>query len=198
MNKPRRKRIAILGGGLASLTAAYELAIQDRYDITVYQMGWRLGGQGASGRNQDENDRIEEHGLHVWFGYYANAFNLMRRCYRELGRSPHQPLPDVYSAFTGHDSFVSEEYIKGEWRPWPITFPPDDNFPGDPHTPLHPDSISEFPSAWDFMVRLIEFARDHFNATIFPRLIPSTTGPITNWPESAIRFTEAVFSAALA
>jgi uncharacterized protein with NAD-binding domain and iron-sulfur cluster len=55
-----REKIAILGGGIGSLTAAYELAVQDRYDITVYQMGWRLGGQGASGRNRALGDRIEE------------------------------------------------------------------------------------------------------------------------------------------
>ena len=46
-----RPRVAILGGGLGSLTTAYELSSRG-YDITLYQMGWRLGGQGASGRNQ--------------------------------------------------------------------------------------------------------------------------------------------------
>src|SRR5262249_43060309 len=111
MSSKPRKKIAILGGGLASLTAAYELAIQDRYDITIYQMGWRLGGQGASGRNLDEHARIEEHGLHVWFGYYENAFNLMWRCYRELGRTPHQPLAEIQQAFTGEDTVVFEEYV---------------------------------------------------------------------------------------
>ena len=77
------KKIAILGGGVGAMTAAYELTEvpgwQDRYEITVYQMGWRLGGKGASGRNQSVYDRIEEHGLHLWFGYYENAFGLMQR-----------------------------------------------------------------------------------------------------------------------
>jgi uncharacterized protein with NAD-binding domain and iron-sulfur cluster len=74
------RRIAILGGGVASLSTALELTSvpdwQTRYDITVYQMGWRLGGKGASSRNPAAGGRIEEHGLHVWFGCYDNAFRL--------------------------------------------------------------------------------------------------------------------------
>ena len=45
-----KERIAILGGGAAALTTAFELTRdadwQERYEITVYQMGWRLGGKG--------------------------------------------------------------------------------------------------------------------------------------------------------
>ena len=44
-------------------------------------MGWRLGGKCASGR--DEQGRIIEHGLHVWFGYYENAFRLLREVCEE-------------------------------------------------------------------------------------------------------------------
>jgi uncharacterized protein with NAD-binding domain and iron-sulfur cluster len=79
-----RRKIAILGGGVASLTTAYELTrtpeLAARHEVTVYQMGWRLGGKGASGRNLHENKgkRIEEHGLHVWLGFYENAFSLMK------------------------------------------------------------------------------------------------------------------------
>ena len=82
------RRIAILGGGVAALSTALELTStpdwQTRYDITVYQMGWRLGGKGASSRNPAVGGRIEEHGLHVWFGCYDNAFRLLRGCYDEL------------------------------------------------------------------------------------------------------------------
>ena len=49
-------------------------------------MGWRLGGKGASGRGP--SGRIEEHGLHIWMGFYENAFRLMRECYAELARDP--------------------------------------------------------------------------------------------------------------
>ena len=67
------QRIAILGGGVGAMTAAFWLSDkedwQNRYQIDVYQMGWRLGGKGASGRNADIAERIEEHGLHIWFGF---------------------------------------------------------------------------------------------------------------------------------
>ena len=64
-----RKRIVILGGGLGAMAAAYELTNQpgwyERYEITIYQLGWRLGGKGASGHNADKYQRIEEHRLHI-------------------------------------------------------------------------------------------------------------------------------------
>jgi uncharacterized protein with NAD-binding domain and iron-sulfur cluster len=80
-------RVAIVGGGCAAVAAAFELTRPEhggRYEVTVHQLGWRLGGKGASGRGVD--GRIEEHGLHVWMGWYENAFRLLRECYRELGR----------------------------------------------------------------------------------------------------------------
>src|SRR6185503_267067 len=79
-----RTRVVIIGGGCAGLTAAFELSRPehgDRFQITVYQMGFRLGGKGASGRGV--GGRIEEHGLHLWMGFYENAFRLMRECYEE-------------------------------------------------------------------------------------------------------------------
>src|SRR5262249_29402696 len=72
-------RVAILGGGCASIAAAYDLTrpeLGGRYRVTVYQQGWRLGGKGASGRGPA--GRIEEHGLHLWMGWYENAFRLLR------------------------------------------------------------------------------------------------------------------------
>jgi len=60
-------KVAIVGGGCAGITAAFELTRpvhEGKYEVTVYQLGWRLGGKGASGRGP--SDRIEEHGLHLW------------------------------------------------------------------------------------------------------------------------------------
>lgn len=89
------ERIAIVGGGMSALTAAHFLtdpSLKGRFKVSVYTLGWRLGGKGASGRNAALHDRIEEHGLHIWFGTYHNAIGLMRRCYAELGRPPNAPL----------------------------------------------------------------------------------------------------------
>src|SRR6476469_3166317 len=102
----RPARVAILGGGMAGLAAAWRLSSpenRDRYDtITVYQRGGRLGGKGASHRGV--NGRIEEHGLHVWLGYYDNAFRLMRQVYGELDRGPEYPIRGWRDAFVpaGH------------------------------------------------------------------------------------------------
>lgn len=83
-----RKKIAILGGGMAALTAAFELTRtpgwQQHYEVTVYQQGWRLGGKCASSRNPQESYRSEEHGFHVFMGFYKNAFQLLDACYQEL------------------------------------------------------------------------------------------------------------------
>jgi len=88
-----KKKIAILGGGVAALSCAYELSktadLRAAYEVTVYQMGWRLGGKLASGR--DALGRNLEHGLHVWFGCYENVFRLVRELY--AGRTPPPNCP---------------------------------------------------------------------------------------------------------
>ena len=80
-----KQRIAIVGGGMAALATAFELTqrgdLQERFDITIYQMGWRLGGKGATGR--DCQGRVVEHGLHIWFGCYENAFRMLRTAYED-------------------------------------------------------------------------------------------------------------------
>lgn len=89
MQVQKQIRVAVIGGGCAAIAAAFELTRPEqkgRYAVTVHQLGWRLGGKGASGRGAAA--RIEEHGFHVWMGFYENAFRLMRDCYAELGRDP--------------------------------------------------------------------------------------------------------------
>src|ERR1051325_11031911 len=81
-----KKKIAVLGGGASSLFAVWDLIKHEanEYEITVYQVGWRLGGKGASGRRMQGGDdwkRIEEHGLHFIFGFYENVFRVIREAY---------------------------------------------------------------------------------------------------------------------
>ena len=70
-------KVAVLGGGVGGLTAAFELTatpqLRERYEVTVYQLGWRVGGKGASGRNAPSRTESRNMGLHVWFGFYDNA-----------------------------------------------------------------------------------------------------------------------------
>jgi uncharacterized protein with NAD-binding domain and iron-sulfur cluster len=137
MPKKRKKRVrvAIIGGGCASMTTAFELTRPEhrgKYAVTVYQMGFRLGGKGASGRGPD--DRIEEHGLHLWMGFYENAFRLMRACYAELDRDPGEcHLASWTDAFKPAPLVaVADRSPNGDWEPWIAHFPPMRGLPGDP------------------------------------------------------------------
>jgi uncharacterized protein with NAD-binding domain and iron-sulfur cluster len=129
-----KQRIAILGGGMAALTAAFEITNtanwQDEFDVTVYQLGWRLGGKGASGRNAEHSQRIEEHGLHILLGFYENAFRVLKACYDELGRPKNAPLATWQDAFKPHDYVVLMEKVGDHYEPWAMSFPPNSDEPG--------------------------------------------------------------------
>ena len=135
-------KVAVLGGGPAGLAAAFELTatpeLRSRYEVTVYQTGWRLGGKGASGRNQAMCDRIEEHGLHVWFGCYDNAFSMIRRCYEERGGAWGAPLASWRDAFKPTNEQIIYEQFRGRWVPHAVRLPPTPFDPGDceQHSPL--------------------------------------------------------------
>ncbi|MBT9385128.1 NAD(P)-binding protein [Pseudooceanicola sp. CBS1P-1] len=149
------KKIAVIGGGVGAMTAVWGL-LQDpdwkeKYEITVYQMGWRLGGKGASGRNMAEGARIEEHGLHVWAGFYENAFRNMRACYAELTemglRDPEAPLGTFEAAFKPLDHLFLAEKVGEEWRPWLIDLPTNDKLPG---------TGNEVPAPWVLFLRALK------------------------------------------
>ncbi|NTS78730.1 NAD(P)-binding protein [Catenovulum sp. SM1970] len=122
----KKEKIAILGGGVSAITAAFKITSeanwQDKYDITLYQMGWRIGGKGASGRNMEKGKhaRIEEHGIHVWFGFYYNAFHAMRLCYEELDRPVGSPLATLEEAFHPHQYTAFAQEFEGKWTTWPV------------------------------------------------------------------------------
>ncbi|MDX1994043.1 MAG: NAD(P)-binding protein [bacterium] len=146
-----KQKIAVLGGGIGALSAVFELTEQpgwqEKYDIAVYTLGWRLGGKGASGRNQAIHNRIEEHGLHVWGGFYDNAFRLMQRCYDVLNRPNTAPLATWNTAFTPFPHITLMEKINDEWVTWPIPFPINDKVPGypaDPDEPRPPSSPGDY------------------------------------------------------
>jgi uncharacterized protein with NAD-binding domain and iron-sulfur cluster len=143
-----KKKIAILGGGMGGLAAAFGLTEfpdwQNRYEITIYQVGWRLGGKAASGRNARAHQRIEEHGLHVWMGFYENAFRMMRTCYAELNRPPGCPLATWQDAFKPLSTISWEERLREGWLGWRKTFAEYSSQPGNGQ-PL--------PSLWEGMRR---------------------------------------------
>lgn len=173
--KPRK--IAILGGGVSAMTAAFYLTDQpgweNQYDITVYQMGWRLGGKGASGRNAQIGQRIEEHGLHIWFGFYQNAFRTIQKAYALMGRPPGAPLATWQDAFKPQHAFCLSERIHGEWRQWLIDTP---EMPG---VPGHSD---EDVTLWDIALTMYEWVKmwlgelDAKHGSV--RVVTRTTGAV--------------------
>jgi uncharacterized protein with NAD-binding domain and iron-sulfur cluster len=129
---------------MAGLSAAWELSRPEHQgkiaSVTVYQRGWRLGGKGASSRGV--HGRIEEHGLHVWLGYYDNAFQLIRQVYDELDRPTNDPECPIR---TWRDAFVPAEHVgvadqgsHGPPEPWLASFGRNRLEPGDPSTARRP------------------------------------------------------------
>ena len=132
-SKTTPQKVAILGGGMGGLATAYQLSSQpdwqDKFDITVYQLGWRLGGKCASSRG--ENARIEEHGIHGFMGSYFNALPMMSDVYAELNRRPDQPLATFEEAFLGSNFTMMWEWRNGGLSPWPVRTPTNDRSPTD-------------------------------------------------------------------
>lgn len=165
MGEPK-KQIAVLGGGLGALSTVFELTSQpgwqDSYDVTVYQMGWRLGGKGASGRNQDHGERIQEHGLHVWLGCYHNAFDMIQRCYRECREqklTPGSPFQDWTDAFQPSDLVTIMDQFQNAWLPWTTTFPRRRDEPG---------TGGLWPEPWDYLIGLLDFLIEQFESAVHP------------------------------
>ena len=146
------EKIAIIGGGVAAMTAAFYLTDepgwQNLREVTVYQMGWRLGGKGASGRNAAMGQRIEEHGLHIWFGFYDNAFKTVQRAYELLDRPPGAPLATWREAFAEQHFIALSEQVNGQWRQWPIETPPMPGQPGQGDEKLDLWRIAVTASEW--------------------------------------------------
>lgn len=133
-----KQRVAVLGGGMGALAAAVALtdprdpASRDRA-VTIYQLGWRLGGKGASGRSLDPATfgRIEEHGLHNLFGFYDETFRLMRGAYDELRERHGIERGDFMDAVAPESAAVFVEDVDGRPRPWHVHNPTNARVPGD-------------------------------------------------------------------
>jgi uncharacterized protein with NAD-binding domain and iron-sulfur cluster len=77
------ERVAVLGGGVAGLTAAHELA-ERGFKVTVYEARDRLGGKARSlpvpGSGTDgRRDLPAEHGFRFFPGFYRHVPDTMRR-----------------------------------------------------------------------------------------------------------------------
>ncbi|MBI5503201.1 MAG: NAD(P)-binding protein [Deltaproteobacteria bacterium] len=127
--KKKKRKIAILGGGIGAVSAAFWLTHPGNphahdVEVTLYQLGWRLGGKCASGRNADRNQRIEERGMHALFGYYYNTLRMLRDCMSELARTERGGHDLFHRNFEAQNQVVLGDRFGDDWRAIKMTFPP--------------------------------------------------------------------------
>jgi uncharacterized protein with NAD-binding domain and iron-sulfur cluster len=158
MSSSKPIRVAILGGGCGAVSAAYFLsqpALKDRYEVSLYTQGWRLGGKGASARNPKENYRIQEHGLHVLFGFHKTVFGVLKECYDELAKvDTGVRFKTVEQAFSPTSDVSLMQRVPppaGRWENWHFDFP---TLPG---KPWDPGSLKYDP---DIIRRAITWVKD--------------------------------------
>ena len=138
------QKIAILGGGIGALTTAAELTSdpswKEKYEITIYQMGWRLGGKGSQRPEQQMSTEFRSTAFICGWAFYENAFHLIRQAYNEAHQNnlmPTSPFTDARKAFSPMNYTPMMEQYKGQWKVWGIDWTPwtDEGrkeFPGDP------------------------------------------------------------------
>jgi uncharacterized protein with NAD-binding domain and iron-sulfur cluster len=163
---------------MAGLAAAWRLSDPDAEpaEITLYQRGWRLGGKGASSRGP--NGRIEEHGLHVWLGFYDNAFRLLRSCYEELdrpGTDPACPIQDWRDAFVPASTIGLGRPGEADSSVWLAQFPENDRLPGGP---VDDDGFT----AVDFLERGLALV-GRFGVSLDPDSAPLPRAVLTTSPD---------------
>lgn len=162
-------KVAILGGGMAALAAAFEIIKTPGYEVTIHTLGWRLGGKCASSRGI--YNRIEEHGIHGFLGSYYNAFPMLREVYELLDRSPGSPLSSIREAVVGMDELqMYDRAPDGTMSLYNVKFPPNSEFP-DPTNPGGMETIEDLVRAaiatWE---RIHQGNRDHALVDFFERL----------------------------
>ena len=155
------KRVAILGGGMAALTAAYELTNTAGVDVTIHTLGWRLGGKCASSRGP--HDRIEEHGIHGFLGSYYNANALLSDVYRELARPPGSPLASFSDAMVGMNSLQMYAHGGDPATQFNAVFPPNPVFPD----PANPGRIIDCEALLEIALAALERIHGHYPAHPF-------------------------------
>src|SRR6185295_19818704 len=82
--------VAVLGGGVAGLSAAHELA-ERGFSVTVYERSARFGGKarsyGVAGSGTDgRHDLPAEHGFRFFPGFYRNLPDTMKRIPYKLNK----------------------------------------------------------------------------------------------------------------
>jgi isorenieratene synthase len=107
-----RRKVLVVGGGLAGLSASLELA-ERGYEVFVREAAPVLGGRLSTRTERLRTGTFRvEHGLHMWFHQYYNSFDVFER----LGiRERFAPFEEVYFKFRNY----LPELLKTE-GPYPL------------------------------------------------------------------------------
>jgi isorenieratene synthase len=91
------RRVCVIGGGIAGLSAALELA-ERNYDVTLKESESYLGGRLHTRPEQRAGQKFAvEHGLHMWFYQYYNFQNTLERL--GVWEKNFRDFKEVYFAF---------------------------------------------------------------------------------------------------
>jgi uncharacterized protein with NAD-binding domain and iron-sulfur cluster len=124
-NQPSNARVAVLGGGVAGLTAAHELA-ERGFGVTVIEpkaLGGKarsiqVPGTAAGGRS----DLPGEHGFRFFPGFYKNVPDTMRRI--PVAGNPNGALDNLVNAsqelliFNGNQQFYTPPTLDTMFQDW--------------------------------------------------------------------------------
>jgi uncharacterized protein with NAD-binding domain and iron-sulfur cluster len=92
-----RKKVVVIGGGVAGMTAAHEL-IEKGFDVALYERKTRLGGKAAS-VNTKTTELPAEHGFRFFPGWYQHLPDTLKRI----------PYEVRYEKRTVYDNLVAAE-----------------------------------------------------------------------------------------
>src|SRR6476619_3940738 len=78
-----RRKVIVIGGGVAGMSAAHELAVRDEFDVVVYELRSIAGGKARSMPAKAGTDGRgalpAEHGFRFFPGFYRHVTHTMSR-----------------------------------------------------------------------------------------------------------------------
>ncbi len=159
------QRVAILGAGPAGLAAAWHLSdprLHPRPEVTVYQMGWRAGGQCGTGRVGQEQ-WVNQNGTHYLFGCYHQCLGLMAGAFQVLAEHDDTRFGSYEEQLVPRDFIFLKQLYQNAWTDWALWIPPNASEPegAAPPTLLH-GVCSLFRAAIERL--LAPATADHFRA----------------------------------
>ncbi|QSQ18841.1 FAD-dependent oxidoreductase [Pyxidicoccus parkwayensis] len=147
----RRTRVAVLGAGPAGLATAHALSrtpeLRARFEVTVYQSGWRAGGKLTSGRKGSEQT-VSLNGTHFLFGCYDETLTLLREAYDDLLARGDSRCGTFEEALLPRDILVCMQQFQGRWTHWRLALPRNGLRPGTPGSPVLPEQYFWMVLGW--------------------------------------------------